>query len=75
MNIINVLKTFKKGTHHTIILIKMEFMTIVACLFFVLVPRGTVCSRSSDPFCIVIYNIKRVTTSWTHIMIIFGNSV
>ena len=26
----------------------------------------TVCPRSSDPFYIVSYNIKWVTTSWTH---------
>ena len=26
----------------------------------------TVCPRSSDPFCIESYHIKRVTTSWTY---------
>ena len=28
----------------------------------------TVCSRSSDPFYVVTYNIKGVTTSWTFII-------
>ena len=27
--------------------------------------RNTVCPRSSDPFAIVTYSIKYVTTSWT----------
>ena len=26
----------------------------------------TVCPRSSNPFCVVTYYIKWVTTSWTH---------
>ena len=29
---------------------------------------NTVCPRSSDPFHVVIYYIKRVTTSWTYSM-------
>ena len=28
--------------------------------------RYTVCPGSNDPFCIVTYHIKWVTTSWTH---------
>ena len=28
--------------------------------------NSTICPRSSDPFCIVTYYIKWVTTSWTH---------
>ena len=36
---------YQGGTHHATILgvlIKMKFMTIVACLLFVLVPRGMI---------------------------------
>ena len=31
-----------------------------------LVLNPTICPRSIDQFCIIIYNIKSVTTSWTH---------
>ena len=49
-----------------------RFFTIFLCLFSTLnyVSRTvTVCQRSSDPFYIVSYYIKWVTTSWTHSMI------
>ena len=35
-------------------------------------PFPTVCPRSSDPFYIVTYYIKWVTTSWTYIVKKFG---
>ena len=38
----------------------------ILCGFKVYAEEGTVCPRSSGPFYIVIYNIKWVTTSWTH---------
>ena len=33
---------------------------------YYLIKQYTVCPRSSDPFYVVIYNIKWVTTSWTN---------
>ena len=33
---------------------------------FNILERNTVCPRNSDPYYIVSYYIKRVTTSWTH---------
>ena len=51
------------------------FPVVAACASIVVVHRlsedpryiiHTVCPRSSDPFYIVSYCIKKVTTSWTH---------
>ena len=33
--------------------------------------HSTVCPRSGDPFYIVSYNMKWVTTSWTYSMLVF----
>ena len=56
----------KRGNHHTENAYRYFIVSYLSVIFLFRTSANTVCPRSSDPFYIVIYYTKWVTTSWTH---------
>ena len=64
-----VIRTAGSATISRVCLLFADFSVFVFCnstLHWYCPDHGTVCSGSSDPFYIVSYYIKWVTSSWTH---------
>ena len=55
-----------KHVNLRVILGQLTFKKKIRVYHRVTIEQGTICSRSSYPFCIVTYFIKWATTSWTY---------